>query len=665
MAKTAAEHVQDGLTHHRAGRATRAERCYAEALALDDNNADAHHLLGVLALQAGRWDAAAPLIEKAIALNDRMPAFHDHLGVVRRNQGRLEEAEAGHRRALELDPDFASAHNNLASTLWQAGRSNEAAAAARLAIGAAPGDPQVTLNAGAVLLAGGDFTAAAEAFAATAEAAPQSIEAYEKLGLACYRAGRLEEAEAAFRRAHDLAPERLDPRRWLIEVLLQRERFAQAVQEAGAFAAEHPDDSRVHSLAGVAHWRAGDIDAARAAFERALEIDERCRQAITGLAVIQASLGETEKAAASYRRALEVDPDDTDAYGNLALLGGDRLDAADAARLADLLGRRSLADDQRAAAAFTLAHYLRQADEGAAAFDLYRTGNLLRRAHLHRQGHVFNAEAHGGFIDARRRVFSRGFFRAREGFGSETDLPVFIVGMPRSGTTLIEQILAAHPKVHGAGELRDIAVMAITRTPEITGGEKRYPECLTDLSPAEALSLAEGHLDRLRSLGGGTSRVIDKMPFNYLHVGLIRLLYPNARIIHCRRDARDIGLSCFTTNFTDVHPWSTDLGELGQYLRAYETLMAHWREVLPDGVMTEVDYETLVTDIEGESRRLIKFLGLRWSAKCLKFHQSKRPVMTASRAQVRQPVYTGAVGRWRAHAAELRPLIDVLEAGVP
>ena len=670
--KTADQHLQAGLEHHRAGRGDAAEQCYRQVLALDTHHADAQHLLGVVALQAERWDEASDLIEAAIAINDSVPSFHDHLAVVRRGQGQLIEAEASHRRALALDPNFASAHNNLATTLRDAGRLADAAASAKRAHAAAPDDPVICVNAGAIMMTAKDYSAAAEMFAVAVAVHPDVAEMHEKHAIALFQAGRVREAETAFRSLLELAPDHVNGRRWLLETLLMLERLEEAVTEAEALAGAYPDDVHIQALLGIASWRAGYVDAAETAFLRGLELDDSNMQAITGLAILQSSRGDLAAATRSYRRALDIDPDNADAYGNLATLGGDGLINTDAEHLTELLQRKTLPEDQRATVAFALAHYLNRVGEAAAAFDWFHTGNLLRRAHLRGLGQVFNAALHKTFIDARLRVFTPGFFRARQGFGSSSQRPIFVIGLPRSGTTLVEQILASHPDVHGAGELRDMAVMALEQVPKLTGSEKPYPDCVSDLSMAGVTELAEHYLTRLAVLAGGeagdkpaqaAARVIDKMPFNYLHLGLIHLLFPNARIIHCRRDPHDIGLSCFMTNFTDAHPWTTDLLDLGHYINAYEALMAHWRELLPESVMTEIDYETLIADQEKESRRLVEFLGLNWDDACLRFHEGDRVVLTASRAQVRKPIYTTSIGRWKTHASSLKPMIDILRSG--
>jgi hypothetical protein len=231
-------------------------------------------------------------------------------------------------------------------------------------------------------------------------------------------------------------------------------------------------------------------------------------------------------------------------------------------------------------------------------------------------------------------------------------MPIFVLGMPRSGTTLVEQILASHPQVHGAGELR-----ALQR---LVDGLGDYPAAATRLAPAELARLGESYLAQIRPLAGGRAHLVDKMPANFLHAGLIHLMLPGARIVHCRRDPVDTCLSCYTKLFSGEQMFAYDLRELGLFHRAYQTLMAHWRAVLPPDRFIEVDYEAVVENLEGEARRLVAFLGLPWDEACLGFHKTERPVRTASVNQVRQPIYRTSAGRWKAHAAHLEPLLSAL-----
>jgi tetratricopeptide (TPR) repeat protein len=245
------------------------------------------------------------------------------------------------------------------------------------------------------------------------------------------------------------------------------------------------------------------------------------------------------------------------------------------------------------------------------------------------------------------------------GPGDPSELPIFVVGMPRSGTTLVEQILASHPDVSAGGELA-----AFHHAVSDSGLSRRRPqsamrsvEPMTSFDPS---TLGRAYLHRVAPLAKGKRRLVDKLPGNFEYIGLIALALPNARIIHCRRDPRDVGLSCYATRFVSAKPYAYDLLELGQYYRAYAGLMDRWRAALPPRQILDVQYEDIVADLEGETRRLLAFCGLPWDEACLRFHETRRPVRTASVNQVRRQLYGDSCGRWRAYESHLRPLIDAL-----
>ncbi len=242
----------------------------------------------------------------------------------------------------------------------------------------------------------------------------------------------------------------------------------------------------------------------------------------------------------------------------------------------------------------------------------------------------------------------------------DSKTPVFILGMPRSGTSLVEQILASHPQVHGAGELNNIMRLE-SGMPDLVGGGKRFPDGLNKLTQEHVDELASHYLEHLAELSPDALRVTDKMPNNFLHLGTIQLLFPDARIIHCMRDPLDTCLSCYFQNFFAQHPYTNDLGHLGAYYNGYERLMAHWKQTL-DLPIFDIRYEDLVENQETKSREMIEFIGLEWDEACLKFHENKRIGRTASYDQVRQPIYKGSVARWRNYESHLEPLRKALEA---
>lgn len=287
------------------------------------------------------------------------------------------------------------------------------------------------------------------------------------------------------------------------------------------------------------------------------------------------------------------------------------------------------------------------------AFACMREGNALKRERI-----AYDETRTLESFDRICSTFDRKLLAKADGFSSS--LPVFVVGMPRSGTTLIEQILASHPGVHGAGELADFNWL-VDQLPGIGGNIFRYPEDAATLSADQLAALGKAYAERQRQRAPGAARVTDKMPANFLFLGLIHLALPEAHIVHVLRDPRDTCLSCYSKLFTAEQNFSYELGELGRYYRKYAELMAHWRDVLPPGRMLEIRYEDVIADLETSARQIVDHCGLDWHPNCIAFHEAKRPVRTASASQVRRPIYRSSEGRWRAYQDHLGPLFAALD----
>jgi hypothetical protein len=314
---------------------------------------------------------------------------------------------------------------------------------------------------------------------------------------------------------------------------------------------------------------------------------------------------------------------------------------------------------QRASAGFALGKMLDDQDRCDDAFAVLAQANAMFHAEQPGRGTRFDATAFTRDIDSLIAYSSPSAFANRREAGVASELPVFIVGMPRSGTTLVEQIAASHSQVHGAGESRDIVNIAQTLAPMIRAAG---PQGAWD--PAATQPLAQAHIARLARLGGGAIRVIDKTPDNILNLGLIASLFPDARVIICNRDPRDNCLSHYFQLFTDGNAFSYDLAECGWRARETARLTDHWRQVLPVKFL-DLQYETLVADLEGEARRLIDFLGLEWEPACLDFHRNERAIATPNMWGVRQPIYNRQVGRWRMYEKHLGPLFAALDGKRP
>src|SRR5262249_44642481 len=391
--------------------------------------------------------------------------------------------------------------------------------------------------------------------------------------------------------------------------------------------------------------------------------------------------GELEEALALSLHALRLNPDSALAYCTLGELAGHgcyTLTDADVQHVQDLLDAGSQTPQDASLLYFTLAAHRERVGCYDLAFPCYRRANALKQQVYRQANQAFDAGKHRALIDSLIAVFTPAFLNGVRTFGSDREAPVFVVGLVRSGTRLVEQILASHPQVHGAGERKEIDQLA-TSLSVVNGGvvsgdwlpetrhpapltphhsprtpPLRYPGCVQHLDPGTARSLAYGYLQRLARQAGAASRIVDKMPHNYLHLGLIAMLFPRARIIHCRRDPLDVCASAYFQNFKWM-PHAASLEDIAFHHGQYERLMEHWRRVLPVPIH-EVVYEELVADPRAVSRALVAACGLDGEGRCLRFSRNDRVVRTASKLQVRRPIYGSSVGRWKAFQAPLEPL---------
>ncbi|CDX55834.1 Sulfotransferase [Mesorhizobium plurifarium] len=402
---------------------------------------------------------------------------------------------------------------------------------------------------------------------------------------------------------------------------------------------------------GRAYVESNKPDLALPLYEKALKIDPNHPEIRVGLANALSSVGRMDEAAACLSEAIERRLDLPGAYYHLAETRKFTNEPPELHSILRELGNAKLGPDGARLlhhAAGKVLNDLKRYDE---AFDHFRKGK--------RASQPFDIDRYRRWVDALIEVFTPGLFAAAgHSFGNPSEVPVFVVGMPRSGTTLTEQILASHPDVYGAGELAKLGRVAnaIGLKPSLAG---KLNGIVDSITPELSKTLATEHLSYLAERSATALRIVDKMPHNFELIGLIGLLFPKARIIHCRRDAIDNCVSCFVLPFNGYHSYSDDLRTLGLYYREYDRLMRHWNEVLP-GRIFESRYEMLVEDQEAQSRRLIDYIGLPWDDACLRFFDKEGSVTTASRWQVRQPIYKTSVKRWKNYENEIQPLIEAL-----
>lgn len=587
----AVAHLNLGTVLRLLGKLDEAEASFAEACALRPDFAEAHAARGNLLRAQGRSDAALREYARALELNADDAGTQNNLANALLDQGEVDAAATHYRRALELKPDSAEAHNNLGNALRRQGRLGEAAASYRQALILNPTFAGAHSNLSDVQRELGQPAAAVDSSCRAIALEPNLVSAHNSLGNAWLDLGRFAEAAASYRQALALDP---------------------------AFVEGHINLGLVARQQGLA-------SAAEASCLAALEANPRAAAAHVLLAELKADRGLFADAEASFERALAIDAELPEAWAGIAhcrrMTVDDAAWAARAQRIAD--GR--LLPRQEAHLRFAIGKYFDDIGDYDQAFRNFHRANELGKSYAVPYDAGLRTREVDGIIDA----YPAG--KAHAGIGSP-DRPVFIVGMPRSGTTLAEQMLASHPGVFGAGEL--------TFWQEVRPGP----------------SSAGDYLRLIDSLAPCASRVIDKMPANFAALGLIHEALPSARIIHMRRNPIDTCLSIYFQHFRTGHAYAHDLGDIAHYYWEYSRLMQHWRITLPEGAILDVPYEELVDDPETWSRKMLAFIDLPWDSACLNFQRTPRRVMTASKWQVRQAINRSSVERWRHYAGFVSPL---------
>jgi tetratricopeptide (TPR) repeat protein len=593
---------------------------YERVLAIDKDNAQAHQNLGLALQRLGQFEAAFTHHQAALAISPKSAAFHVSLGDACRHLGRHDDAIVRYAQALAINPGLMDAHINLGGSFHATGRREQAIRSYQRALTINPGLADAHYNLGNLYAELDSLDAAIVHYERSIALHQASAEAHNNLANVLQKRGRYQEAIAHYKDAIRLKPTYVSAQRSLGDAL--------QVQ--------------------------GSIDGAIVCFRAALAIEPGDPTTLNRLASVLLIAGRLDEASRAFEAAIDIAPENIGLQHNYAgvkpFADGDRR----LARLEEFHAREDqLSLAERIVLHFTLGKAYADLKDPDRSFRHLDAGNRLKRQQLtyDERGTLMLMQRIGG-------AFTRDVLCARSNAGHDSEAPVFVIGMPRSGTSLVEQILASHPRVFGAGELNDF-VTSMSDVGERKAGA--YPDMLAKLSDKDLAELGKTYVERVSNLGAAKDRIIDKLPANFMFAGLIHLALPRARIIHVKRDAVDTCVSCYSLLFAEDQPFTYDLGELGRYYKAYEALMDHWRSVLPPERMLEVRYEDLVEDLEGQARRLVAHCGVEWDKRCLAFHETKRPVHTASLVQVRKSIYASSVGRSRLYGSRLKPLMDALE----
>jgi len=659
-AKSAFIHNSRGNVLAALQRFDEARASFEIAIALNPQHAVALSNLGNIYQELGWLDQAILSYDKAIALApDDAEASYNRGGCLQKLK-RFEEALVSYDQAIALRPDYADAFSNRGSVLQALGRHSEAVTSYERAIALKPNFPEALCNRGSALQELKRFDEAIASYNEAIALKSDFAESFNYRGMSFEKLGRLSEALASFETAIALKSDYAEAYGNRGIVLKELKRFDEALACYDKAIALKPDYPEAFNNRGIVLRELECWDKAVASLETALALKPDLADAYNNMGSLLQDIGQLQQAQEWYRQAIRLDPSLATVYANLADLKKFTQGDPDLAAIEALAAKSvGLTKTDRIQLDFALGKAYDDLKDYKRSFTHLLAGNAAKRATIN-----YDEMATFALFDRIEAIFTHERVAQMSGHGNASCLPIFILGMPRSGTTLIEQIIASHPMVHGAGEVplfQDIVS-------SMRGSDSRtvfYPELVPTLSAEAVREIGSRYIAGLCKLAPSAERITDKVVSNYYLLGLIHLALPEAKIIHSVRDPLDTCISCFSKLFAAEQNHTYDLGELGRYYKRYERLMTHWHRVLPQQSILEVRYEDVIGDFEEQARRIIGYCGLPWDPRCLAFHRTNRPVRTASATQVRQPIYTTAVGRWRLYEEYLKPLLQGLAIEEP
>ncbi len=647
-----------GVINHQLGDTKSAIKHIQDAVKIKPDEAQYFANLGEMHRLLKNLDDAIACGKKAITLDPNNATAHSNLGIAYYDIGDLDAAETHQKHALELSANLAAAFNNLGSILLDRKNISGAIEYYKKAISAAPNQIEAISNLANALTKDVKPDEAIKLLLQVIQSHPNFANAHCNIATAFLAKEEFDKAVFGFKRALALSPDSSEANIGMAKALQEQWHFAEAIQYAERAKALKPNQAEIHSVLGRIYNECGFTEKAKCSYEEALKIDSQSISAYLGRGHLLMQNGDLKSATKDFKQVLSLDSDSLGA--RLALVQVNKVKSNDEnmnALVAQSSKIDTFSDREAIPLHFALGKCYEDTKQYASAFKHYTAGCKLKRNRIE-----YSADNNDLITKNIMDFFTKNNIDQLRSDACDSNLPIFVLGMPRSGTTLTETIIASHPMVYGAGELDDILELAVHNHSlnNTNLNSLGYPLNMQDITQAELKAMGESYIKGLQERAPVSPRITDKMPANFNFLGLIHLMLPNAKIVHVKRNPIDTCLSCYNKLFNRSQLQSYDLQEIGRYYKNYAALMDHWRKVLPPGSFYEIQYEDIIADAGGQSRALIDYCGLEWNEACLDFHKTKRNIRTASVTQVRQPIYKTSVEKWRHYEKHLGPLLDAL-----
>ena len=636
-----------------AGDAVMAEKiCRRTIKEVSNSDPNIQVLLCVALIRQGRSGSAVKRLKHILRSFPDFPPAVEELGNALLAQNKPDQAIDAFQQALKINPENAAVMIKLGKIYSKLGRKNEANEMYQSALALEPTKERVATAAQA--FARGQTEEAEKICRQVLREHPNEVDAMRLLASIANKLEQRDDAIILLERAVELKPKFAGAWADLAETYTESEKFGEALDAVQRVIKLQPNMPFGHMIRGSILGKKDDHEGAINAFKEALEIEPEHIGSNMGLGNTLKTIGRYDEAVKSYKKCIEAQPLFSEAYWSLANLKTYSFDDDEIKNMEKHVQSQDLTPASKAFFHIAIANAKEKQMKYGEAWYHFHTGNELRRT-----SEIYDSVTTQVTHDALIETFDEEFVNSTKGSGCQSDAPIFILGLPRSGSTLIEQILASHSRVEGTRELPDISLLGRRLTKSKPPGIK-YPDAVKHMTDEEKIEYGESYLETSKRYRTDKPRFIDKMPNNFAHIGFIKTILPNAKIINAKRHPLDSCVSSFKQLFYKGQSWSYDLFEIGEYYLEYERMMDHWHSLYP-GEIYDIQYENIVNNQEDESRALIEYCGLDWEDSCLRFYENKRSVNTASSEQVRQPIYKGAMYAWKNYESEIGALKDILE----